>query len=103
MKRVAAVLPTLPPVTIFESEIVEEEEEVTDPMEITIRRQNDDFFVEGKWLVDLVGSINFSDYESLAYFEKKLIRHGVIKALEEKGCVDGCTVHIYDFEFEFVK
>ena len=103
VKRVAAVLPTLPPLTVFESEIEEEPEEEIDPREITIRRQNDDFFVEGKWLVDLVGSINFSDYESLAYFEKTLIRHGVIKALEEKGCTDGCTVHIYDFEFEFVK
>ena len=28
---------------------------------------------------------------------------GVIKMLEEKGCTDGDTVNIYDFEFEFVK
>ena len=27
----------------------------------------------------------------------------VLKKLEEKGCTDGCNVHIYDFEFEFVK
>ena len=27
----------------------------------------------------------------------------LIKLLEEKGCTDGHTVHIYDFQFEFVK
>ncbi|MBR7181809.1 MAG: Obg family GTPase CgtA, partial [Clostridia bacterium] len=104
VKTVSARLVDLPPVTIFESELdAEEEIEVTDSREITIRRQNDDFFVEGDWLVDLMGSINFGDWESLSYFQKTLIRHGVIKQLEERGCTDGCTVHIYDFEFEFVK
>ena len=27
----------------------------------------------------------------------------IFKLLEEKGCTDGHTVHIYDFEFDFVK
>ena len=101
---VAQKLATLPPVTVFESELsVDEPIEEVDENEVTVRRVNNDFYVEGKWLVELVESVNFTDYESLAYFEKTLIRRGIIKLLEEKGCTDGHTVHIYDFEFDFVK
>ena len=35
-------------------------------------------------------------------FDPANTRHG-IQLLEEKGCTDGHTVHIYDFEFEFIK
>ncbi len=95
-------LKELPPIVTYESEI-EEEEEAPDTREVRVTRQGNDFFVEGKWLVKLVESVNFSDYESRAYFEKNLIRFGVIDALAEAGCEDGCTVHIEDFQFDFVK
>ena len=102
--HVSKRLATLPPVTVFETELsLEEPIEEADENEVTVRRVNNDFYVEGKWLTELVESVNFTDYESLAYFEKTLIRRGIIKLLEEKGCTDGHTVHIYDFEFEFVK
>ena len=100
---VAARLRDLPPLTIFESEISEEDILADDPMETTVRRENNTFFVEGKWLVDLMGRTNFNNYESLSYFQRALLKNGVIKLLEEKGCVDGHTVNIYDFEFEFIK
>ena len=50
-----------------------------------------------------MGQINFSDYESLNFFQKVLRRSGVFDELEACGCTDGCTVSIYDFEFEYVK
>ena len=50
-----------------------------------------------------MGQINFEDYESLNFMHKVLQNSGVIAMLEEKGCTDGDTVSIYDFEFEFVK
>ncbi len=43
----------------------------------TIRRENDTFYVEGEWLFNLMGQINFSDYESLNFFQKVLRRSGV--------------------------
>jgi len=100
--RVAELLRELPPLTIFESEIEVEDERV-DAGEITVRRENNTFYVEGKWVENLMGRINFSDYESLAYFQKELIRSGIIQMLTDKGCVDGHTVNLYGFEFEFVK
>ena len=103
VQHVAHRLADLPPLTIFETEldVTLEAEESAD--EITVRRENDDFFVEGKWLYDLLGRTNLDSYESLTYFQRSLIKGGVIKMLEEKGCCDGHTVHIYDFEFEFIK
>ena len=103
VQHVARRLAELPPLTIFETEldVTVEAEESAD--EITVRRENDDFYVEGKWLYDLLGRTNLDSYESLTYFQRSLIKGGVIKMLEEKGCADGHTVHIYDFEFEFIK
>ena len=97
-------LKLLPPVTVYESEIVTDNVSIFgSTKETTVRRQNDTYFVEGEWLVNLMGQVNFDDYESLNFFQKALINGGVIKMLEEKGCSDGDTVNIYDFEFEFVK
>ena len=59
--------------------------------------------MEGEWLYNLMGTINFSDYESLNYFQKVLQKSGVFEALEQKGCRDGNTVCIYDFEFDYIK
>lgn len=59
--------------------------------------------MEGEWLYNLMGSINFDDRESLMYFQRVLRTAGVITALEAAGCEDGDTVSMYDFEFDFVK
>ena len=59
--------------------------------------------VEAKWLLQVLKSINFDDYESLNYFQKVLVQSGVIDALKEKGIQEGDTVSIYDIEFDFVE
>ena len=94
-------LKSLPPIKTYESEFVEaveEEGKVTD-----IRREGGKFIVEGKWIYNLMNQINFDDYESLNYFQRALQKGGVFEALEQKGCRDGDTVSIYDFEFDYVK
>ena len=45
---------------------------------------------------------NFDDYESLNFFQRILIKNGVIDKLREAGVEEGDTVSIYDFEFDFV-
>ena len=105
VQRIADRLKFLPPLTIYESDYVPEDEyaKSDEGRVTTVRRENDMFIVEGEWLFNLLGQINFSDYESLNYFQKVLIKAGVIKMLEEHGAQDGDTVAIYDFEFDFVK
>ena len=103
IKRSAEELDELPPMTIYEAEYEPEDAYVGGGKETTIRREDGIFIVEGEWLFNLMGQINFSDNESLNYFQRILYRSGVFEELEKHGCVDGDTVSIYDFEFDFVK
>ena len=103
VRRTAERLKELPPMKVYSQEYDPEDAYVGGGKETTIRRENDTFIVEGDWLLNLMGQINFSDYESLNFFQRVLQRSGVFEALEAKGCRDGHTVAIYDFEFEYVK
>lgn len=104
MIRLAAdMLRDLPPMLVYECEYAPEDAYVGGSKETVIRRENDVFFVEGEWLFNLMGQINFEDYESLNFFQRVLKNSGVFDLLEEKGCTDGMTVSIYDFEFDYVK
>ena len=96
-------LAELPPMKVYESEYDPEDAFVEAKKETTIRRENNTFYVEGDWLYNFMGQINFDDYESMKYFGKVLQKSGIYQMLEEKGCRDGDTVSIYDFEFDYVK
>ena len=61
------------------------------------------YFVEGEWLLHILHSVNFDDYESLQYFQRVLISTGVIDALRAAGVQEGDTVSLYDLEFDFVE
>ena len=98
-------LKELPPVTIYEAEYSAEDEAVANTVgkkDTTVRREGDKFIVEGEWLYNFMGQINFDDYESLNFFQRVLIKNGVIEMLRKAGVEEGDTVSIYDFEFDFV-
>ena len=101
---VARRLKDLPPITVYESEYDESDKYVSGGKETTITVDDSGkYIVEGEWLYNLMGQINFSDNESLNYFQRILYRSGIFEELEKHGCKDGDTVSIYDFEFDFVK
>ncbi len=103
IQAVAKRLEELPPMKIYDCEYEPEDAYVGGGKETVIRRENNTFYVEGAWLLNLMGQINFDDYESLNFFQRVLQKSGVFEALEAKGCRDGNTVSIYDFEFDYVK
>ena len=103
IRLVAERLRDLPPMKIYERELEPEDAYVGGGKETTIRRENDTFYVEGEWLFNLIGQINFSDYESLNFFQRVLQKSGVFDELEAAGCRDGDTVSMYEFEFDYVK
>ena len=95
----------LPPITIYEPEYSPEDEAISSSAgvrETTVRKENGKYIVEGEWLYNFMGQINFDDYESLNFFQRVLIKNGVIDKLREAGIEEGDTVSIYDFEFDFV-
>lgn len=96
-------LSKLPPVAKFEAEPVPMKPvEEFSQTHVDIKVNDGIYFVEGKWLLQLIDSVNFDDYESLQYFQRVLINTGVIDALREAGINEGDTVSMYDLEFDFV-
>jgi GTP-binding protein len=97
-------LSSLPPIVVYETEFTPEESAVSADTvkETTVRCENEKYVVEGEWLFNFMGQINFSDYESLNFFQRVLVKNGVIDKLREAGVKEGDTVSIYDFEFDFV-
>ena len=98
------MLSHLPPVKVFEAEeIILDDIENSGPDAVIIKRDDDGAYnVSGKWIELLCGRINFSDRESLMYFENQLVRYGVIDRLRDAGCEEGDTVRMFEFEFDFI-
>lgn len=103
VKLAATKLEDLPPMEYYEADFVPEE--ITDygARTVEIRKENGVYVVEGEWLYNFMGSINFDDRESLSYFQRVLKSSGLIDQLEAAGVKDGDTVSMYEFEFDFVK
>ncbi len=95
----------LPPIVVYESEEIPEDETYEDASaaDTVIKRADDGAYeCTGKWLEKLCGRIYFDDRESLMYFQKSLNDAGIIDKLREAGCSEGDTVRMFDIEFDFV-
>lgn len=68
-----------------------------------VRRENEYYVIEGDLVERLLSSVNFDDYDSVAYFQRVLRDKGVIRDLEDLGIEDGKTVKMGDIEFEYFK
>lgn len=69
----------------------------------TIIKENGIYIVEGELPEKLLSSTNFTDYESMQYLQRALIKSGIISALKEKGAKEGDTIVIDDTDFDFVE
>ena len=99
--KIVEKLSKLPPIAVYESEPYIPEP-VENPREFHIRKEDDVYFVEAPWLLQIMRSVNFDDYESMQYFERVLNNSGIIQGLRDAGVQEHDTVSIYDFEFDFV-
>ncbi len=98
------MLEELPPVLVYEPEFIPEvvQKPVTED-DIEIRKVDDYYVVEGAWIDRLCGSVNFDDYESRQYLDRRLRQAGVFDRLEEMGVKDGDFVVMGEMEFEYEK
>lgn len=86
---------------VYEADYVPPTPEVGRAEDLHIQQFDDVWVIEGPWLERLLGSINFSDYESRMYFDRMLRDAGVYDRMEAMGVQEGDTVSIYDLEFEY--
>ena len=103
VSRVAEMLSTLPPVTVYESEYVPKPPVVDTSAPLDIQRMDDGhtWLIQGPWLQRLMSNVNFDDYESRMWFDKALRETGLYQQLEERGIEDGDTVSLDGYEFEY--
>jgi len=102
VNAMAEQLGKLPPVTVFEPDYVRKPRLQGSPEELVIEVYDDVWTIEGLWIERLMQNVNFSDHESLMYFERVLRNAGVYRRLEQMGIKDGDTVSIYNLEFEYL-
>ena len=67
----------------------------------SITRENNTFTIEGKEIETIMRRVNFSDYESMAYFHNTLRKMGIEAELRRRGIKEGDIVKIFDWEFEY--
>ncbi|HEX3026651.1 MAG TPA: GTPase ObgE [Clostridia bacterium] len=97
-------LSELPPIIRYEAQPLPQDDfSAQKEREIQITNHEGVYFVESEWLIQVIGSVNLDDYESLQYFHRVLKNSGVIEKLEKAGIQQGDTVSIYDVEFEYVR
>ncbi len=68
-----------------------------------VKETPDGFEVEGRQIVRMVEMTNLANNESVRYLHRRLHRMGVIDELREKGAIDGDTVQIGDWEFQYME
>lgn len=104
LKKIQEILKKLPPIIRYEAEpkpyAVKDD---SDKHDVSIDVQDGVYMVEGDWILNLMSSIDFDDYESLSYFYNVLLKTGVIDKLKQAGINNGDTVSIYNIEFEFLE
>lgn len=103
-EEIAVKLRELPPLKVYESEMdVNAFEDELPSEEIIVTNRNGVYEVEAERIINVINSINFTDRESFAYFQKILRKSGIIAALEEKGINEGDIVSLYGVEFEYYR
>ena len=99
IKKVYAKLITLPksePIPVEQTELA-----VVDTTSIKIEKLEEHVFeVSGGYLDNLQRGIVFNDTQSLAYFQLRLEKDGIMDKLKEAGCVDGDTVIFGSLQYE---
>ena len=101
VKKAAQELAQLPPVAVYEPTYVERPPEVDTSGEVSIEKYDDTWVVEAPWLQHLMSNVNFGDFESRNWFDRKLRESGLFDKLEAMGIQDGDIVSLYDLEFEY--
>ncbi|MCI8474383.1 MAG: GTPase ObgE [Oscillospiraceae bacterium] len=99
----ARQLQELPPITVYEPTYVERPPEIDTSEELEIQQVDDTWIVDGPWLRQLMANVNFGDFESRNWFERKLRESGVYDRLEALGIQDGDPICLYNLEFEYRK
>lgn len=99
--KCSEMLSTIPVPAAYEADYIPPEPEIGTAENVIINHFDDIWSVEGPWVQRLCANVNFSDYESMMFFDRAMRTSGIYARMEEMGVKDGDTVSIYDLMFEY--
>ena len=97
------MLKTIPDTILNENEDDMVVYDIKEQEPFTVRKENEMYVVEGKLVEKILGKVNLDDYESMQYFQRSLIKAGIIEALKKAGINEGDTVKMYNLEFDYIE
>ncbi len=101
MQMASRKLAELPPILIYEPDVIVEEVQQAGPEDLVIEKIDGVWDVQGEWLERLMRNVNFGDYESRMFFDRSLRNAGVFERLEQLGVQEDELVRFYNLEFEY--
>ena len=100
---VYARLKELPPVKVYEAEYKRPDKSAEGQRPFTVTRLGEhDFDVDAPWLERILAGTNVEDYESLQYFQTRLGDSGILDELVAQGVEEEDTIHIGEYEFDYL-
>lgn len=105
---IANALETAPEIKLDIEEVSEDTERKVYRLEQSedhfwLSRDNDAYVVHGEWIEKLCKMTNFTQYDSVKRFQRIMKQKGVDTALRKEGAVEGDTIRIGEYEFDFVE
>lgn len=100
LDEVIKLLAELPEAERFPEAVYDPEPQVTG---YEVLKRDGVYILSGPSMDNLIGTVNFDDYQSLQWFHRTLRRSGAIDRLRAAGAKEGDTVEIGDLSFDFVE
>ncbi|PWK06277.1 GTPase ObgE [Tumebacillus permanentifrigoris] len=106
---IADTLDTAPDFTTIDLEEVEDKDErkvyrlEDDVDRFWITRNNEAYVVNGPWIEKLCKMTNFEQYDAVKRFQRIMKEKGVDSALRKNGAMEGDTIEIGEYSFDFVE
>ena len=96
-------LKELPPIKVYEAEYKRPDKSAEGQRPFTVTRMGEhDFAVDAPWLERILAGTNVEDYESLQYFQTQLGDSGILDELVAQGVEEEDTIHIGEYEFDYL-
>ena len=71
--------------------------------DFTIRKENEDYVVEGAGLARLMRKIDLNNEEAIKYLQRLFQKIGLYDRLAEMNVPEGATVRVEELEFEYIE
>lgn len=106
MLHIYEILSKIPKKSItFEPELIPEFGGLynNEPFTVDYDEKTGEYIVEGPRIEKMLGYTNLDSEKGFEFFQKFLKDNGILDELENKGIVDGDTVRMYGFAFDYYK